>query len=84
MAASGSGSVLRDPSVDVRSISVPGPVGAADVLVRIHTQPGRQHAQPALLYIHGGAFVVGSAIGSDIICSRIAAQVDAVVIAVDY
>jgi len=84
MAASGSGSVLRDPSVEVRSIGVPGPAQAVDVLVRVHTPPGRQRARPALLYIHGGAFVVGSAAGSDIICSQIAAQVDAVVIAVDY
>lgn len=59
------------------------PVGAAGV--RLHRPPAwRDGPHPALLWIHGGGYVIGTASQEDDFCARVAAELGAVVAAVDY
>jgi acetyl esterase/lipase len=75
-----------DPPVplEVDELLVPGPEGAPEVRVRRYRPAGVEDALPALVYFHGGGFVVGSLDLYDADCRRIAAEVGAVVVSVDY
>jgi acetyl esterase len=44
----------------------------------------RPGPRPAVLYVHGGGWVMGSVDGVDPYCRRLAAALDAVVVSVDY
>jgi len=70
--------------LDVDGLLVPGPQGAPDVRVRRYRPAGHDEPLPALVYIHGGGFVVGSLELYDSDARRIAAEVGAVVFSVDY
>lgn len=54
VAGSSSGVVACD-------VMVPGPPGAPDVRVRLYRPAGRSGPVPALLWIHGGGFLIGTA-----------------------
>jgi acetyl esterase len=75
-----------DPPVplDVDELMVPGPEGAPEVRVRRCRPANHDGPLPAMVYIHGGGFVVGSIDLYDADCRRIAAEVGAVVVSVDY
>jgi acetyl esterase len=75
-----------DPPVplDIDKLSVPGPEGAPEVRMRRYRPALSDGALPALVYFHGGGFVVGSLDLYDTDCRRIAAEVEAVVVSVDY
>lgn len=60
---------------------IPGPLG--DIPVRIYTPEG-QGPFPALIYFHGGGFVVGNLDMVDVPCRMLANQAECVVISVDY
>ena len=64
---------------------VPGPQGAPDVRVLVYT-PGDRGTDPlpAILHIHGGGFVSGSADMSDPNSRSYAVDMDCVVVSVDY
>ena len=64
---------------------VPGPQGAPDVRVLIYT-PGNRGADPlpAILHIHGGGFVSGSADMSDPNSRSYAVDMECVVVSLDY
>lgn len=52
---------------------------------RVHRPPSwRNGPHPALVWIHGGGFVMGAASQEDQLCRKIAAELGAVVVAVDY
>jgi acetyl esterase/lipase len=70
--------------LEVDEVLVPGPEGAPKVPVRRYRPADHDGELPALVYIHGGGFVVGSLDLYDADCRRIAAEVGAVVISVDY
>jgi len=57
------------------------PVGAASVHIY---RPPEQTSDGAVLWIHGGGFVVGAAIMDDARCSRYAVEFGAVVVSVEY
>ncbi|HXC31520.1 MAG TPA: alpha/beta hydrolase [Verrucomicrobiae bacterium] len=60
---------------------IPGPAG--DVPVRLYA--GEQSGlRPALIYFHGGGFVLGNLDTHDSLCRSLAKESGAVVIAVDY
>ena len=70
--------------LDVDELLVPGPEDAPEVRVRRYRPADHAGALPGLVYFHGGGFVVGSLDLYDADCRRIAAEVGAVVVSVDY
>ena len=52
--------------------------------VRLHRPPGVTTPGPALLWIHGGGYVIGDAAQDDVLCRRFARELGATVVAVDY
>jgi acetyl esterase len=65
----------------VEDLSIPGPGG--DVPLRLYANE-RGGVRPALVYFHGGGFVLGSLDSHDAVCRDLAKASDAVVISVDY
>jgi len=74
--------VLQPVEVEVGVL--PGSEGAPDVTVRIYRPEGRKAVLPALLWIHGGGYVLGSIEYEDATCARLAAETDCVTVAVEY
>ncbi len=62
---------------------IPGPPGAPEVPVRIY-RPRGDGIRPALVYFHGGAFVLGQVELFDAMCGAYAANADVIVVSVDY
>lgn len=73
---------IEKPDVDEKWISVPAPVG--DVRVRIVKPVGSTRALPAILYIHGGGWVLGNAGTHDRLVRDLATGVEAAVVFVEY
>jgi acetyl esterase len=65
----------------VEDREIPGPRG--DIPVRIY-RPAGDAPKPAIVYAHGGGWVLGSLRTHDDVCRGLAAGVDAVVVSVDY
>lgn len=70
--------------VTVADRQVPGPENAADVAVRIYQPIDRPDTLPALLWIHGGGYVVGKVEQDDLGVSYLAKAVPCVVVSVEY
>jgi acetyl esterase/lipase len=68
-------------NLDIRDAVVPG---SPDVPVRIYTPTGGTGPLPALVYIHGGGFIVGDLDTFHDGVAKTAAEVGAVVVSVDY
>lgn len=64
---------------DVEKLTLSSGVG-----VRLHRPPGVTAPGPALLWIHGGGYVIGSAAQDDVTCRRFARELGITVAAVDY
>ena len=73
-----------DDRVTVENSEVPGPPDAPAVPVRIYTPKASGTPLPALLYFHGGAFVIGDMYLEEHRCLRLAADGGCVVVSVDY
>ena len=64
---------------------IPGAAGAPDVRVLHYTPPGTASApRPAVLYMHGGGYVIGDAEMTDPVNRQTVLQLDCVLISVDY
>jgi acetyl esterase len=61
----------------------PGQGDDPEVPVLVYTPPG-ERMRPAILHIHGGGMVIGSAIAGQVGASAMAVEQDAVVVSVDY
>ena len=73
----------RTRGVDVRTTTFPARHG--ELPLRIYTpEAWRRTPRPVVLNFHGGGFVLGSARQGDWACSIVAAELDAVVVSVDY
>ncbi|MBO1418160.1 alpha/beta hydrolase, partial [Streptomyces sp. FH025] len=70
--------------VETRDFTVPGPEGAPDVAVRLYRPANHDGVLPGVVYMHGGGFVIGSVDAFHTETTRIAAEVGAVVLSVDY
>jgi acetyl esterase len=70
-----------EPVRSVKDLSIPGPVG--EIPLRIY-RPDAGAPIPALIYIHGGGWVIGDLDTHDIVCRAIARRAGAVVVSVDY
>ena len=64
---------------DVEVLTLTSGVG-----VRLYRPTGASGAGPALLWIHGGGYVIGSAAQDDELCRRFARELGATVASVDY
>ncbi len=64
--------------------SVPGPAGAPEVPIRIYRPKAGGGPRPAVYEIHGGGFMTGSIEMMDSWCQKVAAEIDAVVVSVEY
>jgi acetyl esterase/lipase len=73
---------LGDVTLDVRTL--PPADGLDGVEVRVYDPAGRTENSPALLYIHGGGFVVGEAAADDGSCAHLARRLGALVVSVEY
>lgn len=76
---------LPEPvDVDVETHRVPGPPVAPDIPVYVYRPRGFQQPTAALLYMHGGGFMIGSARLFHATCARFAREMGIVVVNVDY
>ncbi|MEU7061614.1 alpha/beta hydrolase [Streptomyces sp. NPDC046197] len=73
---------IQKPEVDEKWITVPAEVG--DVRVRIVKPPGAKGMLPAVLYIHGGGWILGNAGTHDRLVRELAVGVSAAVVFVEY
>ena len=72
------------PDIEVTERSVPGPQGAPDVRVLVYLPKSAPRPLPALLWIHGGGYVIGSADQDDAQVKSIVTQVGCAAVSVDY
>jgi triacylglycerol lipase len=76
---------LPEPTdVDLETHRVPGPPGALDIRVYVYRPRGFEQPTAALLYIHGGGFMIGSAPMFHATCAGLARELGIVVVNVDY
>ena len=69
----------RRPPSDIEVLTLPSGVG-----IRLFRPTGVPGRAPALLWIHGGGYVIGSAAQDDVLCRRYARELGAIVASVDY
>lgn len=72
------------PGVDVSRRLVPAHGDGPPVPVYLYEPEGRARPSGALLWLHGGGFVLGSAVTWHDTCSRLAAELGVLVVSVDY
>ena len=79
------GTLATDDRVAVEDRSIPGPDAGVEIPVHVYTPATRDStAAPALVFFHGGAFVLGDRFTEELRCLRYAAEVPCVVVSVDY
>lgn len=72
------------PNITVSERHVPGPAGAPDVRVLVYLPETPPRPLPAILWIHGGGYILGSADQDDPQAKSIADAVGCAVVSVDY
>jgi acetyl esterase len=71
-----------DVATTDRTVERPGDGGA--IPVRLYRPPGLDEPAPALVFAHGGGFVLGTLDSADDLARRLAATTGSVVVSVDY
>jgi acetyl esterase len=66
----------------VRNLACPGP--AVEIPLRLYDLRETREPGPAVVFFHGGGFVIGDLDSHHSLCTEIAAELDLPVIAVDY
>jgi acetyl esterase len=70
-----------DELASITDLSIPGPAG--EIPARAY-RPHSAEPLPALVYIHGGGWVIGDIESHDSVCQQLSTQIPAVVVSVDY
>ena len=73
--------MAREPVDQVRDLKIPGPAG--EISIRVYS-PKSQTPSPALVYFHGGGWVLGDLESHDHVCRALANSASCVVLSVDY
>lgn len=66
----------------IRNLSCPGPAG--EIPLRLYDSRTQREPGPAIVYFHGGGFVIGDLDTHHSLCTEIALKMDLPVVAVDY
>lgn len=74
--------IAAEPVAHVENRTIPGPAGA--VPVRVYRAADAATPAPALVYFHGGGWVIGDLESHDNFCRALANRTRAVVVSVDY
>lgn len=72
------------PGVLTSDHHAPGPESGPDVFVRVYQPESRPDTLPALLWIHGGGYVLGDVAGDDLKAKSLALALNCVVASVEY
>lgn len=72
------------PTFSISEHFIPGPEGSPDVRVLVYRPTQIQGAVPALMWLHGGGYIMGSADGEDAMLKSILSAVGCAAVAVDY
>jgi len=78
------GTLPTDDRVVVDDHSIPGPEAGEEIPVRVYAPATREDTAAALVFFHGGAFVLGDRFTEELRCLRYAAGARCVVVSVDY
>ncbi len=70
------------PLADIRDLTCPGPDG--DIRLRFYDTRASRDPGPAIVFYHGGGFVIGDLDSHHAFCTTLATAMDMPVIAVDY
>lgn len=70
------------PMAEVRDFEVPGPAG--EIALRLYRPEGVGGLSPALIYVHGGGWVLGDLESHDKVCRAIAAHTPCRVVGINY
>jgi acetyl esterase len=70
------------PLPKVENIKIPGPAG--DIPARVYVANEAKEPQPALVFYHGGGWVIGSLDSYDALCRQLAKKAGCTVISIDY
>ncbi len=71
-----------EPVASIENLTIPAPDGVT-IPIRIYT-PDTPAPRPAMVYFHGGGWVVCDLDTHDVVCTAISNRAGAVVVAVDY
>ncbi len=72
---------MLEPIRFIENMRIPGPLG--EIPIRVYT-PDAPAPRPAMVYFHGGGWVLCDLDTHDVVCSAIAHRAEAVVVSVDY
>jgi acetyl esterase/lipase len=72
------------PGIAVQDRKIPGPRGAPDVQVRVYSPQKRSGPLPALLWIHGGGYMLGTLDQEDFVAKPFSLAGNCVTVSVDY
>ncbi len=71
-------------TVSVEDRKVPGHEGDPDISVRIFRPNSSSTDLPGIYFIHGGGMILGNVDGESAVCTRLCAELGAVVVSVEY
>jgi acetyl esterase len=78
------GQPVADERVEVTELQVKGPSGDPPVRVVVFSARGRPTPSPAVVYLHGGGFIVGAPETEWAVATAVAVATEGVVVSVDY
>lgn len=82
VAMRGVAEVETGPLAVIKDLSIPGPAGT--IPARLYDAREMREAGPAMVFYHGGGFVIGDLSTHEPYCAEVARMLDIPVIAIDY
>ena len=71
-------------NISIENKMIQGPGENDSLRIRIYKPKGKEENLPALLWIHGGGYVLGAPEGDDLLCQRFVNEANCIVVSVDY